>query len=402
MTGHRLSVAFFLAIRSIQRGNRFTFLLTVAIMGLVFVNLVFLPSIISGVVVNFNSQSIDYNYGNLVIEPRENSLYITGVSEVKQKIDQISEVTGTSPRLSAGATYNYHGNQISGQIIGFNPRYEQEVTLLHTKLKEGEFLAEGDTDRILLGSQLAGNIDERLDKTDSLGGVTTGDSVDVIFNNGVKKTLKVKGILETGSFGVDRNGFVTLKEMEQVYGISDTATSVLVKLSQNGDEEKYKMILMEYGIAEKIRTFQEKGQGFVNDAIRSFEIINAISTMVSLVIAIVVIFIVIFINTINKRRQIGILKAIGINKRIIVYSYIIQVLIIATCGILLGLALSSGLVTYLTYNPLVFPGGAVYPVVESGPVIRSVISLALVSLISGFIPSWKTANEPILNAIRGQ
>jgi putative ABC transport system permease protein len=116
----------------------------------------------------------------------------------------------------------------------------------------------------------------------------------------------------------------------------------------------------------------------------------------------VVIFIVIFINTINKRRQIGILKAIGINKRIIVYSYIIQVLIIATCGILLGLALSSGLVTYLTYNPLVFPGGAVYPVVESGPVIRSVISLALVSLISGFIPSWKTANEPILDAIRGQ
>ena len=91
-------------------------------------------------------------------------------------------------------------------------------------------------------------------------------------------------------------------------------------------------------MAQKIWTFQEKGQGFVNDAIRSFEIINAISTMVSLVIAIVVIFIVIFINTINKRRQIGILKAIGINKKIIIYSYIIQVLIIATCGILLGLA----------------------------------------------------------------
>ena len=177
------------------------------------------------------------------------------------------------------------------------------------------------------------NIDERKDKTDSLGGVTAGDSVLVTFNNGVKRALKVKGILETGSFGVDRNGFVTLKEINQVYGISDTATSVLVKLSQNGEEERYKKILMEYGIAEKIRTFQEKGQGFVNDAIRSFEIINAISTMVSLVIAIVVIFIVIFINTINKRRQIGILKAIGINKKIIIYSYIIQVLIIATCGI---------------------------------------------------------------------
>jgi putative ABC transport system permease protein len=377
-------------------------MLTIAIMGLVFVNLVFLPSIISGVIANFNSQSINYNYGNLVVEPRENNLYITNVADIKQKIDQIPGVTGTSPRFSAGATYYYHGNQISGQVIGFNPRYEQQVTRLHTRLQEGEFLAEGDSESILLGSQLAGNIDERLINSIPLEAFTTGDFVDVIFSNGVKKSLKVKGIVNTGSFGVDRNGFVTLREINEVYGFTDTATSVLVKISKNGEETQFKKYLMQYGIAEKIRTFQEKGQGFVNDAIRSFEIINAISTMVSLVIAIVVIFIVIFINTINKRRQICILKAIGLHKAIIVYSYIIQVLIIASCGLFLGLILSSGIVTYLTYNPLIFPGGAVYPVVEVVPVIRSIISLVIVSLVSGFIPSWKIANEPILDAIRGQ
>jgi len=173
MNGHHLSVAFFLAMRSIQRGNRFTFMLTIAIMGLVFVNLVFLPSIISGVIANFNSQSINYNYGNLVVEPRENNLYITNVADIKQKIDQIPGVTGTSPRFSAGATYYYHGNQISGQVIGFNPRYEQQVTRLHTRLQEGEFLAEGDSESILLGSQLAGNIDERR----VLGGGEQGDQL---------------------------------------------------------------------------------------------------------------------------------------------------------------------------------------------------------------------------------
>ena len=340
MPSQHFSVALFLAIRSIQRGNRFTFFLTVMIMGLVFVNLVFLPSIISGVVVNFNSQSINYNYGNLVIEPRENEVYISGVSEVKQKISQIPGISGSSPRFSAGATYHYHDNQLSGQITGFNPRYEQEVTLIHTKMKDGDFLAEGDTDSIVLGTSLAGNIDERLDQVDSLGGVTTGDSIDVTFSNGVRRTLRVKGIIESGVYSVDRTAFITLKEIESVYGLSDTATILLVKLDGDGQEDKYKRILMEYGIAERIRTYQEKGLGFVNDAIRSFEIINAISTMVSLVIAIVVIFIVIFINTINKRRQIGILKAIGINKNIIVYSYIIQVFIIASCGILLVLLLS--------------------------------------------------------------
>lgn len=121
------------------------------------------------------------------------------------KGDQIPDVFGISPRFSAGATSNYHGNQLSGRIVGFNPRYEQEVALLHTKMKEWELLAEGDTNSIILGAQPAGNIHERLNKQESLGGVTTGDSVDVTFNNGVRKTLKVNGILETGSFSVDRN-----------------------------------------------------------------------------------------------------------------------------------------------------------------------------------------------------
>ena len=72
-------VAFFLASRLITRGNKGTLLLTIMIIAMVFVNLIFLPSIIAGIVVLFNQQSIDYSYGNLVIEPRENQLAITNV-----------------------------------------------------------------------------------------------------------------------------------------------------------------------------------------------------------------------------------------------------------------------------------------------------------------------------------
>ena len=66
---------------------------------------------------------------------------------------------------------------------------------------------------------------------------------------------------------------------------------------------------------------------------RSFAIINLISTAVSLVIATVVIFIVVFINTVNRRRQIGILKAIGIDKGLIVNSYVLQVVFMSVVGI---------------------------------------------------------------------
>ena len=78
-------VAFFLASRLITRGNKGTLLLTIMIIAMVFVNLIFLPSIIAGIVVLFNQQNIDYSYGNLVIEPRENQLVITNVAEFSRR-----------------------------------------------------------------------------------------------------------------------------------------------------------------------------------------------------------------------------------------------------------------------------------------------------------------------------
>ena len=394
-------VAFFLAVRSIQKGNRFTFFLTVAIMSLVFVNLIFLPSIISGVVVVFDTQAINYNYGNLIVEPRENEVYISQVADLKRKIDQIPVVTGTSPRLSGAATYQHKGQSVSGSLISFNPRYEQDVTLIHTKIIDGEYLSEGDTDSIVLGTTLAGNRDGSEGGRESLGGVVAGDSISVTFSNGVVREMKVKGILDSGVYALDQSGFVSLNEMERVLGVKDKGTQILVKAIRNGKEKEYKNTLMEYGIQERIKTYQDKNQDILNQVVTSFNMINGISTAVSLIIAIVIIFIVIFINTVNKRRQIGILKAIGIDKRVIVYSYIFQVLVLATCGSIFGIILASGLIFYLTVDPLIFPGCAVYPVVEPLPIIRSILSIYIVSLISGFVPSYRIANEPILDAIRG-
>jgi len=151
MTGYNLSIAFFLAFRSIQNGNRFTLLLTITIMALVFVNLVFLPSIISGVIVNYDAQSIDYSFGNLVIEPKEEEIYISNVSSLTHKVDQIPDIIGTSPRIQTGATYNYRGKTLSGVLVALTPTRDEQVTKISSKISDGEFLSDGDTDTIVLG-----------------------------------------------------------------------------------------------------------------------------------------------------------------------------------------------------------------------------------------------------------
>ena len=396
-----LSVSAFLAWKSIQRGSKGTLALTIMIVALIFVNLVFLPSIISGVVKTFDDQSINFDFANLVIEPREGSQYIDGVTGLQKKVERIPGITGTSPRIAAGVTYFYRGRNTASTLYGITPEDERSATKIADYMTEGEFLSNGDTDAIVMGATLAGQEGEEAGGLPSLQGVVVGDSVEVAYPNGETRTYRVKGIYKTQSFGVDTAAFVTSREMSGVLGLRDQASMVLVKTEVNGREDDYKMVLLSYGIQEEIRTYQEKSGGFVDQAIQSFNIINAISTLVSLIIAVVVVFIVIFINTVNRRRQIGILKAIGIDQQIIINSYVLQVLFITAVGALAGMALAAGVMAYLTAYPLVFPGGPVYPVVEVQAILRSIASLFAVSVVAGYIPAWQIAGEDILTAIRG-
>jgi putative ABC transport system permease protein len=396
-----LKAASFLAWKSIQRGNTGTLVFSILIIAMVFVNLVFLPSIIAGVVVTFNTQSINFNYGNVVIEPREDELYIDSVSLLQKKIERIPGIVGSSARTTTGVTYFYKGRNARSTLSSISPEDEQRVTRIHETLIAGEFLSKGDTNAMIMGSTLAGTEGEETGDLPSLRGVEVGDAIEVQFSNGMTRSYRVKGIYKTQSFSVDLVGFITLDEMNAVLGTEDRASQVLIKTQENGREQYYKTLLLSYGIQQEVKTYQEKAAGFVDQAIQSFNIINVISTVVSLIIAIVVIFIVIFINTVNKRRQIGILKAIGIHQQIIINSYVLQVLFITGVGALVGLLMNFGVTTYLTQYPLIFPGGPVYPVVKPMDIIRSMISLFVVSLVAGYIPAWKTVREDILTAIRG-
>ena len=281
-----------------------------------------------------------------------------------------------------------------------NPVDELVVTKIHTGLIEGEYLSESDTDEILLGMDIAGEEGVEDDEA-SLGGVKVGDKIGVTFSNGVIKEYRLKGIFAISKMNVDRYAFITEKEMESVLGLDNKASQILVRLSQRGTEEEFRKKFMELGISEDIRTWEEKMAGALGSILGTFAIITVISTAVSLIMAVVIIFIIIYINTVHKRRQIGVLKAIGIDQKVIINSYVIQALFYCFSGIILGSLLLWILTSYLTANPIMTPMGHLKPLIEQQLVIQSIISLVIVSLIAGFIPSWKTARENILKAIWG-
>jgi len=110
----------------------------------------------------------------------------------------------------------------------------------------------------------------------------------------------------------------------------------------------------------------------------------------------------IYVNAINKRRQIGILKAIGIKENIVIISYILQALFYAISGIVLGSIIMFYFVEpYFIHHPLMFPIGDITLTIKEFQVTQGVFGLLVAAFIAGLIPAWRAARENILKAIWG-
>ncbi len=397
----RERVALYMASRSLARGSRTSLVLNVAIIALVFTNMILLPSIISGSVELFNEQSIDFQTSDIQVRPVEGDEFIGRTNALLETVNRVPGVWRASARHGIGATLSARNRSVSVPVTAIDPRNEVEVTRIHEHMKDGAFFSGGERGEILVGQFAAGNEDTRKDLFTSLGGVVVGERIEVAFANGATREYVVKGVYETRSYLVDYSALITWDELESVVGTEvDEATEVLVRTDTGADVDEVKTALLEAGVQEEVKTWKEAITSAVEESIETFGIITSISTMVSLVIATVVIFIVITIKAMNQRRQIAILKAIGIHPSTIVRSYLIQVLAICTLGTLLGLVMVGLLGAWFTANPLVFPDGVVVPRFDGAALVENAIWLFAVSLVAGFVPAWRITRENIISAMK--
>lgn len=397
----REKVALYMASRSLRRGSRTSLLLNISIIALVFTNMILLPSIIAGSVELFNQQTIDFQTSDVQIRPAEGDQYIARTAALLETVNRVPGVRRGSARFSIGATVMARNRSVSVPVTAIDPRNEIEVTKIHEHMKDGEFLSGGERGEVLIGQFVAGNEDTRKDLFASLGGVAVGERIEIAFANGAIRPYVVKGIYETKSYLADYSALITRDDLESVLGAEiDQSTEVLVRADREADVDEVKTALLEAGVQEDVKTWREAITTTVEESIQTFDIITSISTLVSLVIAIVVIFIVITIKAMNQRRQIAILKAIGIHPSTIVRSYLIQVFIICALGTLLGLAMVGALGAWFTAHPLVFPDGVVVPRFEAVALVENTAWLFAVSMVAGFVPAWRITRENIISAMK--
>jgi putative ABC transport system permease protein len=134
-----------------------------------------------------------------------------------------------------------------------------------------------------------------------------------------------------------------------------------------------------------------------------FGLLGTLMGSIGLVVASITVFIVIFVNTLTRRKFIGILKGIGITSKSIEYSYIIQSAFYAILGAILGMLVLYGfLVPFIDKHPINFPfsDGILYAPL-SGTLWR-VLALFVTTIIAGYIPARMIVNKNTLDSILGR
>ena len=397
-----IKVGFLSATSSVKRGNKKTLGFIVFVLALIFINLVFLPSMIGGLM-GMMTGFMQYSYGDIVIEPSMDNAYINNADNVLQKVRAVPEVTFATKRLDAGASIQYKQKVVGSSIKGILPSEEYGISNYPFIISEGEFLGRLSRDEIIIGAMLVeGYFGSEI--YDNLGGVRVGSHVDVTYSNGVARTYKVKGIME-GTFElVDLNALVHYKEIEDVFALDESkATSIVIRVRNPDDSAKAKEKIISAGVNEPVFTADEKSDALMRQAMQSIDMINVVSKYVSLIVGAALILIIIYINVLNRKKEIGILKAVGISPGSIVLSYAFISMFYVSMGIFAGLALYFALMYYFTINPVVFYESiTIIPEIQGGLVIESIFTMLIMSVIAGILPAWRVSKENILEAIWGR
>lgn len=410
-----LKTAIFLARKSIIKGNKWALVFVILAMSLSFVNLNFTPAILAGAKDTLDKQLVNTLFANVVIDPEEDKYYLDRVQQIMQKISEVPGVVGISPHLNNTAFIEYRwkekispydkGKSGNWAVIGIDPRQEANVTSIHQHVIEGSYLDENDRDEIVLGIEIAGGDGAQTAPHLTLGGAKVGDKVRLTYPNGIQREYRIKGIFRAREMlRVDHLAFVTRKEMASVMGrsvFSDRASQILVRINDPSNEKWFIEEFKALGISGKIRSSQEYGSALSSMA-STFGIISSLISGIALAVAAIVIFIVIYISVLNKRRETGILRAIGIKENIIIYSYLIQALFYAIAGVVLGwLILHYLLQPYFIAHPLDLPVGLVSLAVEAATIQNSVLSLVVAAILAGFVPVLLITRQDIIKTIWG-
>lgn len=377
----------------IVRGRKWTLALTTLLVAVAFINLAFASSLLTGITHAIEHQVKSLMVGEIYLDAKEPGKFIANADEKVAAIKRIDGVRMADKVLSFDTLLVSGDAYTRAAVNVVDPKTFGETLDIEEHIESGAFLK--NDDEIVLGSRL-------LVRT-ALDGAKVGDTISMKIN-GKDIKVKVGGISNTKYIYADDAAYISRALWQKISGeANSTAATMIIVRAANGKDDEIKKALENLKYTD-VRIHDWRDAASYMDTISgSFISLDAIMLLVGIIIAAVTIFIVIYVDIINKRRQIGIQRAIGVKPRVIVFSYILLSLFYAVCGVAAGLAIFfGGLVPFFLAHPFRLPIANVTLYVSPPQLVFRAEIVLVVAIISGAIPAIMASRMKMLDAILGR
>ncbi|MDD2977248.1 FtsX-like permease family protein [Aquabacterium sp.] len=258
---------------------------------------------------------------------------ITNWQAIATLLAQRPGVAAVSP-MTSGAALAQRGEAtraiaLSGVELS---RYDRIVNL-RSKLVAGQLtLSPGEA---IIGQTLAEDLRVRV-----------GDRITVVINER-RETVRLTGLVDLGIKDLNRRMvLVPLRSAQTLLNLPGGVTQIDLRL-----DDVWTAQTLAQGLARelpnKVESWQEANAQLVS-ALRAQSVSTAVIRTVVMLVVVLGIASVLVVSVVQKQREIGILRAMGTTRGQILRVFLLQGVLVATLGSLLGVLLAAGLIAGFT------------------------------------------------------
>jgi len=359
----KLPFSLFLALRYLKPKRTFLSIITlISVIGVMLgvTVLILVIAVMTGFDRELRQKVIDFDAHILVTSED----VIRDWRPLKEKIDKTPGVIATAPYVQGPVIVEFHNRRLAPVIRGVDPGQEEKVIPLQKFIKFGKLDLEGES--TVLGIELAqrlgvrvgdmvtiyspGNLGQVLDsikKLENAKGEGEKKAIDELRDVILPKELTVTGIFETGHYLHDSEFLlVPVYVGQELYGLGDALHGITVKTDNPYGAERVKQ-----GIQQFLEPPQY-AQTWIDMNRQYFEAVRLERTVMFFLLFFIVIVAAFGIMstlitvTVQKRHEIGIVKALGANIAQIIWVFLGQGTIVGLFGTITGLGLGMTLIRY--------------------------------------------------------
>ncbi len=309
---------------------------------------------------------------------------------ILSRLRQTGYFNDVSASASASGFTQKKDKEVPVLMRGFNLDNADGIYHISDSIYQGRSFR--SSSEVLIGKELSQDLE--------LG---VGDKLNVITPAGKSYDFTISGIYDLGVASINKTWIISnMKTVQQMFELSNRVTSIEMTVSDPFSADiiaaQIGQLLKENDL--KIDNWKDQNR----DLLRGLEGQKNSSTIIQVVIVVSVIIAiasVLVISVLQKSRQIGILKAMGIKdfaaSLIFIYQGFLLGLIGSVAGVLLGLGLLFAFY-YFTTSP---DGTTLIDLyIEYDFIIRSWLIALLAATIAGLIPARKSLRLNPIEVIR--